>query len=385
MNTYQSIVKKVLPIVTISVLTSFIGLNLAFAELYCGASKIPDEALSKGGNKVTICHFPPGNPDNYQVITISTSALNTHCDHHDDIFATNGICPPIKSSVQWQYLNGPGSWNPDNGKPNNVGKSSCTIPDDLMLRVKQNLPEGKSNIGSFGTSASKTNISLKSTAKLSVAYLTEGAGYNNAIGFFNFNTADMSTLEKASLGNLSTSTVYAAINEKIIFPNLSNDILSIGDSVDLGQFMNGTSVGFTLISDGWVPSSGMVDNNQSDKNIFRTIRSLNTEKGVNTLDAHALLFSDIKNGLLILAFEDLNRDTTSANSQGLVSDNDFNDVVLAVCVSPFTAVDDVDELPVFAPYVPVAGQSGQVNWSEQNMPTEVVDPIKENKAKALTQ
>jgi hypothetical protein len=41
--------------------------------------------LSSAGtnDKVTICHFPPGNPANYQTITISAAALQAHLAHGD--------------------------------------------------------------------------------------------------------------------------------------------------------------------------------------------------------------------------------------------------------------------------------------------------------------
>lgn len=35
-------------------------------------------------DKITICHIPPGNPDNCHEITISLNALQTHKDHHGD-------------------------------------------------------------------------------------------------------------------------------------------------------------------------------------------------------------------------------------------------------------------------------------------------------------
>lgn len=37
-------------------------------------------------NKITICHIPPGNPDNCHEITISMNALEAHLDHHGDTF-----------------------------------------------------------------------------------------------------------------------------------------------------------------------------------------------------------------------------------------------------------------------------------------------------------
>ncbi|WP_452222616.1 hypothetical protein [Lacinutrix chionoecetis] len=35
--------------------------------------------------KITICHIPPGNPDNMHLITISVNALQTHLNHGDMI------------------------------------------------------------------------------------------------------------------------------------------------------------------------------------------------------------------------------------------------------------------------------------------------------------
>jgi len=67
---------------------------------------------------VTICHFPPGNMTNAQKITISSSALKTHIDHHDDYILTSTeecqkksflICHDgvneIISKSQWQKDN----------------------------------------------------------------------------------------------------------------------------------------------------------------------------------------------------------------------------------------------------------------------------------------
>jgi hypothetical protein len=44
---------------------------------------LPPGASAKG-EKVTICHIPPGNPENAHTITISINALQTHIDQHGD-------------------------------------------------------------------------------------------------------------------------------------------------------------------------------------------------------------------------------------------------------------------------------------------------------------
>ena len=37
-------------------------------------------------DKITICHIPPGNPENCHQITISMEALQTHLEHGDRLF-----------------------------------------------------------------------------------------------------------------------------------------------------------------------------------------------------------------------------------------------------------------------------------------------------------
>jgi hypothetical protein len=36
-----------------------------------------------GNGKVTICHIPPGNPDNAHTIRVSEYAVDAHLDHGD--------------------------------------------------------------------------------------------------------------------------------------------------------------------------------------------------------------------------------------------------------------------------------------------------------------
>lgn len=44
------------------------------------------------GKKVTICHIPPGNPDNAHSITISINALPAHLAHGDSEGPCNAQC-----------------------------------------------------------------------------------------------------------------------------------------------------------------------------------------------------------------------------------------------------------------------------------------------------
>jgi len=46
---------------------------------------------SAKGDKVTICHIPPGNPENAHTITISVNALETHIEQHGDTLGECGL------------------------------------------------------------------------------------------------------------------------------------------------------------------------------------------------------------------------------------------------------------------------------------------------------
>jgi hypothetical protein len=54
------------------------------------------EKKSKGkkSKKVTLCHIPPGNPDNAHTISASESSVNTHLEHGDYLGSCEEISPP---------------------------------------------------------------------------------------------------------------------------------------------------------------------------------------------------------------------------------------------------------------------------------------------------
>jgi hypothetical protein len=39
----------------------------------------------ENGDKVTVCHMPPGNPENVQEIEVSENAVDAHLEHGDKV------------------------------------------------------------------------------------------------------------------------------------------------------------------------------------------------------------------------------------------------------------------------------------------------------------
>ena len=354
--------KKLLNTALSGLFASMAFMNSVSADI---SGSIPSYALSDNGKKVTICHFPPGNPTNYQVITISTNALFTHMDHHNDIYVDkDGNCPDIPEPSRWTYLNGIGSWNPTSGKPNVLENISSTIPTGILTQLQKRLPEGGMNSSALSmlTDDAGANIPLKEKAAVKIAYVTEGAGYQNSVAFFNFPTDKLATLKASD------------IQDKVIFPNFSDTVLKFGDSVNLGELQAGTSIGFTIIGNGWKSALGLVNESQSNNTIFHTIKGLNPESAANNKNAHTVLLIDAEHEMLYLGFEDLNRNNPTYNDWSIKSDDDFNDVIIAIKVIPFSAVVP-DKLNPLTP-VTVTGVSGPTNWREVSSPPTVVDPIK---------
>ena len=55
-----------------------------------------DFGYGYGAAKVTLCHIPPGNPDNAHTITVGASAVPAHLAHGD----TLGPCPDVQAAAE---------------------------------------------------------------------------------------------------------------------------------------------------------------------------------------------------------------------------------------------------------------------------------------------
>jgi hypothetical protein len=49
---------------------------------------IASTPAQSGEDKVTICHFPPGNPDNAHTIVVGASAVPAHLELHGDFIGS---------------------------------------------------------------------------------------------------------------------------------------------------------------------------------------------------------------------------------------------------------------------------------------------------------
>lgn len=70
------------------------AVSSAFAASDEDKDKDKDEGESKDESKVTLCHFPPGSPENPSTLSVAESALGAHLAHGDYEGECPCICPP---------------------------------------------------------------------------------------------------------------------------------------------------------------------------------------------------------------------------------------------------------------------------------------------------
>jgi LruC domain-containing protein len=220
-------------------------------------------------------------------------------------------------AASWEYF---GEFQ-SNGVPKNMIDLSGAMPPGLLNEIYKRLPESldvRKNDAKLITDDLGANIQLLEDAEITVAFVNEGAGYTNSVGFFAFDPAN----KPKTVGDVKT---------RVMFPNFSLPMMKYGNAVSLGKFKAGTGVGFSILANAW--NGKAVNPAQPDSMTYFSMKGLNPEAaGTANLNAHTVLLSKPEDSLLVLGFEDLTRTWSGC-------DHDFNDAIIAIKVTPFSAVD----------------------------------------------
>ena len=234
-----------------------------------------------------------------------------------------------------------------------------TDVSSLEELVNQSLPESNNVDANFLNPNYDPNLRFTEDASVSLSFISEGAGYRNSLGYFTFDTDLFAGVTKSDLDTDNSGVVsldelssFDGVSTDFVFQNASQQgsggQLNAGDTLDLADgasFAAGTRMGFFLVQNGWTGSGVRTHQGSSEVQTFYTLDFLNpeaesqattaTDSATNTSRHAAMLFA---NDNIILGFEDLNRVNRSANAYRYTSDEDFNDAVFILNVSPFSAV-----------------------------------------------
>jgi len=241
----------------------------------------------------------------------------------------NTMSAATSSELTFNYL---GSFD-SRGVPDYLEPERDAISAQLLEYINASLPE-KQPVPEYHptylANGKKTTLDIIESADVWITFVHEGAGFRNAIGYYTYDTDS----PPQSINDIS--------NVNVIFPNLSfagsGGGLYSGDKVNIGQFEAGTSIGLTLMADGWDGT-----NSEDYYHIVYADKRLNPEADED-LKQHNVLLWDAENELFLLGFEDILRD-----HRPFRCDNDFNDAILFITSNPVEAISTVGVNPVDKP------------------------------------
>ena len=290
----------------------------------------------------------------------------------------------LNNKIQWRYHTGASTgesstataYDKDGGIPTgtrpgssyysktfNTTAKPLTAPatlDELDKQISYTLQE-KRHINESSivlSSDDQTNIKIDAGKSVDVwvTFMNEGAGFENSVGFFTYD------LKSVPVRNADGSNSLRS--EKIFFPRASTSFplprsSTTGTTVYLGKFdggANGLGIGFMVVANGWsntgrdgVPG---VKTNQDKSWVYYSMKGLNPEcvgkttAACGNLDQHSVLLNDsavtgtdgVNYRRLVLGIEDFKRTDGGC-------DHDFNDVLMAVHLTPSESVGNLASLP----------------------------------------
>ncbi len=288
--------------------------------------------VSKATEKLYVCPTYPSLPTVIEVdsegrneFSLNIGGKQIHKDAEIVTLKKNSSSFKFLSSYNWY------------GVPSKLAKPGDVLDASFLATVSNSLPERVSvakHHKEYIAKDAEPNLILKKEAQVWLTFVHEGADYKNSVGYYTY-----------PVGQEPSSK--ADIKKHIIaFPNTSlghdkkGDLVP-GDKIQLrywneakqryeDKFPANTVVAWFLIANAWDQKSYSV--NANNRTVYSN-EKLNIEKGENK--RHNVLLFDKKRELLLLGFEDLNRDSQSC-------DHDFNDATFYTKVLPFDAVDDTD-------------------------------------------
>lgn len=190
-----------------------------------------------------------------------------------------------------------------NERPDDI--RNLPVCEPLYNNILSLFPESRNNFAKYPAlfdASIRQEIALVNEAEIFVTFVGERASRSNALGWYTYDSG----------GQPNVNSNYT---QQIIFPHISNSVLTAGDTrqLSLGRFKAGTVIGFYLVIGGWDAKNGVVD---FSKAIFYTDRSLNKNSA-----QQSVIFQEKDCNDIIVAYEDTNV---------AAADLDFDDVLFKV-------------------------------------------------------
>ncbi|KAA0242213.1 MAG: DUF4114 domain-containing protein, partial [Chlorobiota bacterium] len=213
-----------------------------------------------------------------------------------------------------------GTWNSSTGVPNYLEPVNDVVGQDLITRINSTLPEYHrvpQERPDLIADSVQTNLYIIQESDVWVTFVSEGAGYKNALGFYTYNV----NTPPQSINDIAATMT-------LIFPNSSavnsGGGMVAGMKVKIGRFQPGTVIGWFVVADGF-----RAPNVTGGNWLVFSNRNLNNSPNP-ALAQQNIQLNDLGSGRVVLTFEDILR------YKG--GDQDFNDVVFYATSNPITGI-----------------------------------------------
>ena len=236
---------------------------------------------------------------------------------------------PVLISDNYYYM---GSYNEGQhkGLPHYLESERDNLSQEFLNGVNASLPERRpvpSYNPEYLTLGNELDVLVLETSDVWVTFVTEGAGYRNALGYYVFDT------------NNPPNNVNEIDSIFVVLPNASlvnsSGELNAGDKIKLGTFDAGKSISWVLFQNAWTGTGVNVNATKFYSRIdFNTIESNPNKR------QHTVQLADFGNQRLLNGFEDLIR---SGNS-----DDDFNDLIFYISANPWEGI-NIGNIPTTTP------------------------------------
>ncbi len=236
---------------------------------------------------------------------------------------------PIPVSANYYYM-GTFTQGTNEGLPNYLENPGDNVSQQLLDDVNASLPENRpvpEYNPQYLTVGNELDVIIDDRSDVWVTFISEGAGYRNALGYYVFDTQN----PPASVNDIDSIHV--------ILPNASLDQaggkLHSGDKVKIGTFEGGKTISWVLFQNAWTGSGVNVNATK-----FYSRIDFNTMESDPSKRQHTAQLADIGRQILLNGFEDQTR--------SVYSDNDFNDLVFYVSANPWENV-NIGGIPPVTP------------------------------------
>lgn len=224
----------------------------------------------------------------------------------------------ISISDEYYYM-GSFSYGAKAALPDYLEDEGDILSQSFLNTVAASLPDQSVPVFNpdYLTTGNELDIVVNSQSDVWITFVSEGAGYRNALGYYVFDSGNPPS---------SSSEIDSVF---VILPNasLSNSggKLNAGDKVKLGTFPAGKTISWVLFQNAW--KNNRID---VDATKFYSRIDFNTMESDASKRQHTVQLADFGNELLINGFEDQTRSVSS--------DDDFNDLIFYVTANPWEGI-----------------------------------------------